>query len=411
MTNEEKNQLLYSIRDHLKANRSRIAEANAKDLAAAEELLAQGELSQAVVKRLALQGDKIDQLFNYLDGVAKLDDPVGQRQFAMRLDTGMDLERVSCPLGVVAVIFESRPEVVVQVTALSLKSSNGVLLKGGREAAHTNRALWELIDEALAQKGLEGAVGLMESREDVGALLLQEDYVDLIIPRGGNEFVRYIQENTKIPVLGHAEGICHIYLDDAADLEMALSLVVDAKTDYPSACNALETLLVHRDLAPKVLPQLFSKLQAAGVELRVTEELQPYGQGLETAIDADWECEYTDLILSVKAVGDLDEAISHINRYGSGHTDSIVTSNPERANRFLDAVDSACVFHNSSTRFSDGFVFGLGAEVGISTNKTHARGPVGLEGLVIYKYKLRGSGQIKGDYSGPHAKPFLHQPL
>ncbi len=411
MESERKNQLLLALAERLNKNKARIAEANQKDLDEASTLLAQGELSQPLVKRLNLQGEKIDQLGNYLAEVAKLPDPVGIRQYAMRLDTGLDLERVSCPLGVLAVIFESRPEVVIQVSALSLKSSNAVLLKGGREAAHSNRVLWELINEVLTQWDLAGAVALMESREDVQALLNQEEFVDLIIPRGSNAFVRYIQDNTRIPVLGHAEGLCHMYLAGSADLNQALDLVFDAKTDYPSACNALETLLVEEKLAPQILPQLFTRLQNAGVELRVEANLLAYGTNLKTATEKDWATEYTDLILSIKQVAGLDEAIAHINRYGSGHTDSILTEDKKEAETFLNQVDSACVFHNTSTRFSDGFVFGLGAEVGISTNKTHARGPVGLEGLVIYKYKLRGSGQKISAYGGAKGKSYLHQPL
>ena len=408
-TDELKNKLLQSISEKITANKDEIAKANQKDLDAAESMLAKGELSGPLVKRLSLQGPKIDQLNAYLKSVADLADPVGVKQFGMKLDNGMDLERVSCPLGVLAVIFESRPEVVVQVAALSIKSSNAVILKGGKEAFHSNRILWELINETLVEYDLEGAVGLMESREDVDAILSQEKYIDLIIPRGGNAFVQYIQNNTKIPVLGHADGICHVYLDKAADKEMAIKLSLDSKLDYPSACNAMETLLVHEAVAAEILPELAAEMIKNGVELRGCEETLKIVSGLKAATDQDWATEYTDLVLSIKVVKTFAEAVTHINQYGSGHTDSIITENREVAESFMGAVDSGCAFHNASTRFSDGFVFGLGAEVGISTNKTHARGPVGLEGLVIYKYKLRASGQVKGDYSGDNAKPFLHE--
>jgi len=409
-SNEKKNQLLLAIRDHLKAHRAEIAQANAQDLAAAQALADQGKLSKVMVNRLKLQDDKIDQLFTYLDSVAKLPDPVGKRLYGMRLDQGLELERVSCPLGVLAVIFEARPEVVVQVSALSLKSGNAVILKGGSEAANSNQTLHRLISEVTAKQGLPGAVGLMESRDDVAELLRQEEYVDLIIPRGSNDFVRYIQNNTKIPVLGHAEGICHLYLDATADPAKAVNIALDAKLEYPSACNAMETLLVHEAAAPKILPELLGKLAADGVELRTCPQAARYGS-FKPATEADWATEYTDLILAVKVVKHRQEAVDHINRYGSGHTDSIVTEDIAAAEEFMNQVDSACVFHNASTRLSDGYVFGLGAEVGISTNKTHARGPVGLEGLVIYKYKLRGQGQVRATYQGKQGKPFLHEPL
>ncbi|MDX2469375.1 MAG: glutamate-5-semialdehyde dehydrogenase [SAR324 cluster bacterium] len=409
-SDDQKNALLKAISENVSANTAKIAAANQKDLDEAEKMLAGGELSGPLVKRLSLQGPKIAQLNSYLESVASLPNPVGVKQFGMRLDNGMDLERVSCPLGVLAVIFESRPEVVVQVSALSIKSSNAVILKGGKEAKNSNRALWEIINETLVAFDLEGAVGLMESREDVDSILSQDKYVDLIIPRGGNAFVQYIQNNTKIPVLGHADGICHVYLDSEADKDMAIKLTLDSKLDYPSACNAVETLLVHESVAKGILPDLAAAFKKEGVELRGCESTTKIVAGLKEATADDWATEYTDLILSIKIVKTFEEAVTHINQYGSGHTDSIITENEETAETFMGSVDSGCVFHNASTRFSDGFVFGLGAEVGISTNKTHARGPVGLEGLVIYKYKLRASGQIKGDYSSGK-KTFLHERL
>ncbi len=411
---ETKNTLLIKISENIQQNTTRIAEANQLDVQAAQVLVDEGSLSKQLLNRLVLSDDKINQLNTYLEEVAKLNDPVGQKQFAMRLAEGLELERVSCPIGVVAIIFESRPEVVIQVTALSLKSGNVVILKGGREAANTNRVLFELIAEILEEFNLSGSVNLIETREDVASLLDQDENIDLIIPRGSNEFVRYIQENTKIPVLGHSSGICHLYLDQFCDPQKAISVTIDAKTDYPSACNAVETLLVHEKIAPLLLTDLTTELIKAGVKLKGcarTKELMINQLDLEPATETDWGSEYTDLVLSIKIVNSLENAVEHINYFGSHHTDSIMTEDQDTADYFLKQVDSGCVFHNVSTRFSDGYVFGLGAEVGISTNKTHSRGPVGLEGMVIYKYLLRGNGQQKATFSGKDAQPFLHVSL
>ncbi|OGG96498.1 MAG: glutamate-5-semialdehyde dehydrogenase [Candidatus Lambdaproteobacteria bacterium RIFOXYD2_FULL_50_16] len=408
---QKKDQLLLKIAERLRQKAAAIAQANAQDVAAAAQAVDQGELSPALLARLKLTSAKIEQLSVYCEEVAKLEDPVGQRQFAMELDKGMELERVSCPLGVLAVLFESRPEVVVQVSALCLKSGNGVILKGGSEAARSNRQLYEIIAEVVKEEGLEGAVGLIETRQDVAEILKEDQYLDLIIPRGSNAFVRHIQENSLIPVLGHSEGICNLYIAADANPEMATQVAIDSKTDYPSACNAVENLLFERSCSDNLIGQVTAGLLAAGVELRGCEETRTRAKGLNPASDEDWDREYSELILSVKLVEGLDEAVEFINQHGSGHTDSIVTSDPNKAAQFFAAVDSACVFHNASTRFSDGFVFGLGAEVGISTNKTHARGPVGLEGLVIYKYLLHAEGQVRGAYSGPNAKSYLHRRL
>lgn len=412
---QEKNDLLLAISENLKKNKQLIAEANQKDVDAAKEMVEKGELSVPLLNRLILTDDKIDQLSTYLEEVAKLEDPVGKKQYAMRLADNLDLERVTCPIGVVAIIFESRPEVVIQVTALSLKSGNAVILKGGREAFHSNRVLFDLTEQVLKEMELAGSVNLIETREDVAGLLGQDEYIDLIIPRGSNEFVRYIQDNSKIPVLGHSSGICHLYIDNEYDQDMAIKTAVDSKTDYPSACNAVETLLVHQDAAASLFPALFDAMRTAGVSLKGCAASQEIAKSLSLNLDActeeDWATEYSDLILSIKLVSSDDEAIAHINQYGSSHTDSIITTNTEKAEKFLAQVDSGCVFHNTSTRFSDGYVFGLGAEVGISTNKTHSRGPVGLEGMIIYKYLLRGDGQLKASFSGKNAQPFLHQLL
>ncbi|MBU2647804.1 glutamate-5-semialdehyde dehydrogenase, partial [bacterium] len=290
-----------------------------------------------------------------------------------------------------------------------------VILKGGSEAGHSNRVLFELIEQVLETYHLQGAVNLIETREDVAGLLQQDDLIDLIIPRGSNAFVRYIQDNTKIPVLGHSSGICHIYLDEDCDRQKAVSVTLDAKLDYPSACNAVETLLVHEKIVETVLPELLMELKNKNIRLIGCVQSCAIAHRLkidmEPASDDDWQTEYSDLILAVKIVPSMEEAVAHINSYGSHHTDSIITENTAAADYFLKQVDAACVFHNVSTRFSDGYVFGLGAEVGISTNKTHSRGPVGLEGMVIYKYLLKGNGQIRGAFSGKSGLPFLHVPL
>jgi len=415
LSTETKNQLLLNIRDNIQKNRSRIVAANALDIAEAKQMVEKGTLSPPLLSRLDLSETKIDQLSTYLEQVAKLDDPVGKKQFAMKLADEMELTRVSCPIGVVAIIFESRPEVVIQVTALSLKSGNAVILKGGTEAGNSNRILFELIDQVLQTYDLQGAVNLIETRTDVANLLHLDEQIDLIIPRGSNEFVRYIQDNTKIPVLGHSSGICHLYLDKACDPQKAIAVTLDSKLDYPSACNAVETLLMHEETVEVVLPELLKELKKADVRLNGCElSLQAANRlqiEMEPASEEDWKTEYTDLILSIKIVASLEEAVNHINLFGSHHTDSIITEDNTAADFFLNQVDSGCVFHNVSTRFSDGYVFGLGAEVGISTNKTHSRGPVGLEGMLIYKYLLIGNGQIRGAFSGKEALPFLHIPL
>lgn len=412
---EKKNNLLLAISDRIKKNVDKIQIANAKDVELAKKLVEEGKLSTPLLNRLIMTPDKIQQLSKYLEEVANLDDPVGKRQFGMKLVDGLELERITCPIGLIAIIFESRPEVVVQVTALSLKSGNGVILKGGTEAAHSNRVLFEIIDELLSEFDLTNTVNLIETRDDVAELFNRDEEIDLIIPRGSNEFVKYIQDNTRIPVLGHSSGICHVYVDREYRHEMSLEVILDAKLDYPSACNAIETLLVHKDIAPKLLPDILEELIKQDVKCLGCLETKKIADSssvkIETANEKDWATEYTDLILSIKVVESLEDAIEHINRYGSHHTDTILTENKSTATTFLNAVDSACVFHNTSTRFSDGYVFGLGAEVGISTNKTHSRGPVGLDGMIIYKYLLRGSGQVRATFSGPNAKAFDHIPF
>jgi glutamate-5-semialdehyde dehydrogenase len=403
----EKDRALEALASVLEARRGEIEEANRLDLEMAE-----GEdLAAPLLKRLKFQGEKISQACRGVRDVAALPDPVGRVLSARLLDEGLKLYQVSCPIGVIGMIFESRPDALVQMAALNLKSGNAVLMKGGREAARTNRVLADLISEATSAAGMpKGWIQLVETREDVRAMLSLDSSIDLLIPRGSNQFVRYIMEHTNIPVLGHAEGITHLYIHSAADLDMALELTDDSKNQYVAVCNALETLLVDKSVAKKFLPMLKERMDRRGTLLKGCVEARKIVDMAE-ATEEDWKTEYLDYILSVRVVEGFDEAVEHINTYGSGHTDGIVTADRQVAERFMDLVDSAGVFWNSSTRFSDGFRYGLGAEVGISTGKIHARGPVGLEGLTIYKWRLYGNGQKVADYSGEGGRSFLHRDI
>ena len=404
---ETKNRAIAEIARALEENREAVLAANQADLERSE----QEHLPSPLLKRLRFDKDKIDETCLGLESLKGLEDPSGRTLRAVELDKGLELYQVTCPIGVIGVIFESRPDALVQISSLCLKSGNGVLLKGGREAAETNRVLAGLISEATARAGIpEGWLGLLETRADVAEMLGLDEYIDLIVPRGSNAFVRHIMENTNIPVLGHADGICHVYVDREADLDQALRITVDSKCQYVAVCNAAETLLVHADVAESFLPAVRMALEARGVELRGCERTREVID-VRPAVEEDWRTEYLDLILSVRVVDSLTQAVDHMNRFGSGHTDVIVTSDRERGVRFMDAVDSADVFCNCSSRFSDGFRYGLGAEVGISTNKIHARGPVGLEGLVIYKWRLFGEGHVVADYTGDPARPFTHRKL
>jgi len=361
-----------------------------------------------------LDDAKIEEMIKSVRDVAKLDDPVGKTLSAIELDDGLELFQVSCPIGVIGAIFESRPDVLVQISSLCLKTGNAVLLKGGSEAHNSNAALFHVVKDATAGSEIpDGWIQLLETREDVREMLRLNEYIDLVVPRGSEQFVRYIQDNTSIMVLGHSEGICHVYVDRDADLDMALEICYDAKVQYPAVCNAMETLLVDSAIAEEFLPQMAARYKEAGVEIRgCPETLRILGDmGIKPASDADWRTEYNDLVISIRVVNGVDDAIEHINRYGSGHTDAIVTSNDDTARKFLKFVDSSSVMHNASTRFSDGFRYGKGAEVGISTNKVHARGPVGLEGLVIYKYLLLGSGHVVAPYIGRGSRQFTHRRL
>jgi len=404
---EEKNCALAAIAGALRQQEKRIVAANQEDLAQAQK----DHLNPALLKRLKFDGAKLKGAIEGIESLITLADPVGRTLSARQLDNGLELYQVSAPIGVLGIIFESRPDALVQISTLALKSGNAVLLKGGSEAVHTNRALAEVIIEASEGAGLpEGWMALLETRADVNAMLALEGYIDLMIPRGSNAFVKYIMDHTRIPVLGHADGICHVFIDRAADLEKAVRIAYDSKCQYPAVCNAMETLLVDQAIAGEFLPRIKAEYEKAGVELRGDSRTQNIIE-VKAADEQDWKTEYNDLILSIRVVDGLEAAIDHINTYSSHHTDAIVTEDSQAARQFLNRVDSADVFWNCSTRFADGFRYGLGAEVGISTNKIHARGPVGLEGLVIYKWKLLGRGQIVAEYSGPQAKPFTHKEM
>lgn len=384
LSTELKNKALLQIAEKIELNATEIFSANKQDLASAESLVQSGEITKSTFNRLKLDENKMRDMVQGIRDIAKLDDPVNKKLLVRELDTDLTLYKVSCPIGVLGIIFEARPDVIAQISSLAIKSANAVILKGGKESINTNKKILSVINSALEE--IEGfpknVIQQVFTRDDVAEMLKCDKYINLIIPRGGNSLVKFIKENTKIPVLGHADGICHIFIDENADLDMAIKVVTDAKTQYPSACNSVETLLIHEKFPAK--DNLLAALQLSEIQLIDNPE--------------SWSHEYGDKILSFKTVKNVDEAIEHINTYGSGHTDSIITKDIENAEKFMNKVDSAGVYFNASTRFADGFRYGFGAEVGISTNKTHARGPVGLEGLTIYKYKLIGNGNIVKDY-------------
>jgi glutamate-5-semialdehyde dehydrogenase len=411
---ETRNDVLIAVAQAIEQNARKIQEANERDCRAAEAEVAAGSLSSAMLARLRVTDRGIAQMAAQVQDVARLEDPLGRRLSTTELDDGLVLYKESCPFGVIGVIFESRPDAVPQLASLALKSGNSILLKGGAEAAHTNEALVSIWRECLGKfpKVPADSINLLQTRADVKEMLALDRDVDLIIPRGSYALVQFIMQHSRIPVLGHSEGLCHVYVDRAADLEKAMDIAYDAKVQYPAVCNAAETLLVHEAIAGNFLPRLVAKLKEAKVEIRgdsKTIALLP-NDAIMPATEEDWATEYSDLILSVKIVADLAGAIGHINRYGSRHTDAIVTEDAESAQRFLNEVDAAGVFHNASTRFADGYRYGLGAEVGISTNKLHARGPMGLEGLTTYKWKLVGTGHTVGPYARGEKK-FKHRRL
>ncbi len=401
-----RNSALLAIADHLAQHEEQILQANAQDLAQADQL------PFALAQRLKLDRHKVQGMIKGLQDLAKLPDPLNQRQIHRELDHGLILQRLTCPIGVIGVIFESRPDALVQIAGLAVKSGNGAILKGGSEALHSCQALIQVIHQALSTVGIAPEVlQLVTTRAEILEILHMDDLIDLIVPRGSNELVRYIQANTKIPVMGHADGICHVFVDEFAEVEMAVAVTIDSKVQYPAACNAIETLLVHQAIAPRFLPQVVKALREKGVELRGCDRSRHIVSDLIPAQESDWTTEYLDLILAIKVVDSLNEAIAHINQYGSHHTDAIITESVENAQTFQQRVLSCGVYHNCSTRFADGFRYGFGAEVGISTQKLPPRGPVGLEGLVTYKYYLNGKGQTVAEYTGAGAKSFTHVDL
>lgn len=414
LSGETRKASLLAIADALEENGERILAANAKDCAAAEKLLSTGEMTPALLSRLWIKESGIAEMATRVREVANLPDPVGKRLAATELDEGLILHKESCALGVIAVVFESRPDVVPQIASLALKSGNAVLLKGGAEAANSNESIVAVWRETLCRfpDVPRESIHLLQSRSDVMELLRLQGEVDLLIPRGSKEFVAFMEQNSRIPVLSHGEGICHVFVDRAADLSRAVRVTLDSKVQYPAACNSVETLLVHKDIAAAFLPRVVAELRRANVEVRGCPRvlaLLPEAK-LVPAIEKDWSTEYSDLILSVKIVDTLEQGLEHIHRYGSRHTECIVTEDQAVAERFLQEVDAAGVFHNASTRFADGYRYGLGAEVGISNGKLHARGPMGIEGLTTYKYKLRGNGHIVAEYSSG-VRHFTHKPL
>ena len=395
LDNKIKNEALEAIAKNVEKNKDVIFENNNLDLTQAKGLVETGKITQSTYNRLKLDENKMRDMIAGIYDVIKLEDPVNKILSKTKLDDNLILEKISCPIGLICVIFEARPDVIVQIATLAIKSGNAVVLKGGSESINTNKIFEKLINEALNfVKFPKNIINLVFTHDDVNKLLNYDKYVNLIIPRGSNKLVKYIKDNTKIPVLGHASGICHIFVDESANLNKTLKICVDSKIQYPSACNSVETILVHKNF--EGLEQLKSCLKTNGVEI------------FENVVDYSFE--YGEKKVTFKIVNNIDEAINHINNFGSGHTDCIITEDEKNANKFLNEVDSSSVYHNCSTRFADGFRYGFGAEVGISTNKTHARGPVGLEGLTIYKYKLRGNGQIVDDYA-KGLKTFKHEKL
>lgn len=394
LSGDIRNNVLAAVADALEQNKDAIFAANEQDLTAAKN----AALADPIVNRLKFDQHKLDDCVSGIKDLIGLEDPLFKELLKRELDEGLVLTKTTCPIGVIGVIFESRPDALVQIAALCIKSGNCTILKGGSEAKKTNKALFDVIYAAAVGAGLpEGFAVLIEDRAEIGELLKCHDYVDLLIPRGSNQFVQYIMENSKIPVMGHADGICHTYVDGAANIEKAIPIIIDAKTQYVAACNTTETLLVHRDIADIIIPLLSD---ASGDRIKYRCDAKSMGMiPCEPATDEDFDTEYLDYILSIKVVDDIDEAIRHINKHGSHHTDCIITEDKDSAEKFMSLVDSAGVYLNCSTRFADGFRYGFGAEVGISTGKIHARGPVGLDGLVTYKYKLKGDGHIVADYA------------
>lgn len=410
LSTDIKNKALLEIADKLEQNKNIIFEANKKDLEYAKKLLDENKISLSMFNRLKLDENKMIDIISGIKDVVKLEDPINKVLLETELDDNLLLKKISCPIGLIAVIFEARPDVISQISSLCIKSSNAVILKGGAEGENTNKAIFNIINETLEsiEDFPKNSVNLVFTRDDIKELLSMDKYVDLIIPRGGNSLVQYIKSNTNIPVLGHADGICHLYIDESANQEKALKICLDSKSQYPSACNAVETILINKNIANEYLPKLYNLFKENNIKMNGCEAVRKILNQSDIGEVKEWHLEYGDKEVSLKIVENTEEAYNHINKYGSHHTDSIVSENKDNIEKFMTYVDSANVYANTSTRFSDGFRYGFGAEVGISTNKTHARGPVGLEGLTIYKYKLFGSYQIVNDYV-THKASFKHK--
>lgn len=410
LSTDIKNKALLKIADKLEQNKNIIFEANKKDLEYAKKLLDENKISLSMFNRLKLDENKMIDIISGIKDVVKLEDPINKVLLETELDDNLLLKKISCPIGLIAVIFEARPDVISQISSLCIKSSNAVILKGGAEGENTNKAIFNIINETLEsiEDFPKNSVNLVFTRDDIKELLSMDKYVDLIIPRGGNSLVQYIKSNTNIPVLGHADGICHLYIDESANQEKALKICLDSKSQYPSACNAVETILINKNIANEYLPKLYNLFKENNIKMNGCEEVIKILNQSDIGEVKEWHLEYGDKEASLKIVENTEEAYNHINKYGSHHTDSIVSENKDNIEKFMTYVDSANVYANTSTRFSDGFRYGFGAEVGISTNKTHARGPVGLEGLTIYKYKLFGNYQIVDDYVS-HRSSFKHK--
>lgn len=411
LDSDAKRQTLEDIADQIERAAESIFEANRRDVVAARSQSQNKGISSSALARMTLTEDKLLQMARSVRAVSALEDPVGKILVCSDLDDGLQLKRVSCPFGVIAAVVEARPDAVVQLSALAFKSGNALLIKAGTEIGRTTEVLLDIFRRGFGQAGIgPAAVVNVPSREELHELLTLDQYIDLVVPRGSSELVRFISANTRIPVLGHADGVCHIYVDSAADLHLAVSVILDSKIQAPATCNAVETVLIHRDIAIQFLPKLVNLLQLGGVKVRGCKATGAIcGEGVEMVNDQEWHTEYGSLVLALRVIESCDEAIAHINEFGSHHTDCILTEDAGQAGKFLREVDSAGVFHNVSTRFSDGYRYGFGAEVGIATGKLHARGPVGLEGLVTYKYLLVGKGQCVSQYIGPRARKFKHE--
>lgn len=408
LNTEIKNYALLEIAKNIDKRKNEIFEANNKDLEKAKKLLNNKKISLSMFNRLKLDDNKMIDIISGIKDVIKLEEPINKILTETELDDNLILKKVSCPIGLIAVIFEARPDVISQISSLCIKSSNAVILKGGSEGENTNKIIFEIINQVLSdiKEFPKNSVNLVFSREDIKNILSMDKYIDLIIPRGSNDLVQYIKANTNIPVLGHADGICHLYIDESANIENALKICLDSKAQYPSACNSVETILINKNIANEFLKKLYSLFKENEIKINGDEEVKKNLSDI--GIVKDWHKEYGDKEVSLKIVDNVEEAYKHINKYSSHHTDSIISENKENIEKFMTFVDSANVYSNVSTRFSDGFRYGFGAEVGISTNKTHARGPVGLEGLTIYKYKLFGNYQIVDDYVS-HKSSFKHK--